>query len=58
MLRKEVIHPPSMIENPQDQADTNPKLPVVEVRSLEDICKAFQQSPESNSAELPYSSDI
>ncbi|MBA0843524.1 hypothetical protein Goarm_000706 [Gossypium armourianum] len=55
---EEVIHPPSMIENPQDQVDTNPKLPVVEVRSLEDICKAFQQSPESNSAELPYSSDI
>ncbi|MBA0573561.1 hypothetical protein Golob_000830 [Gossypium lobatum] len=27
---EEVIHPPSMIENPQDQADTNPKLPVVE----------------------------
>ncbi|KAL1126495.1 hypothetical protein V6Z11_A13G115700 [Gossypium hirsutum] len=53
----EVIHP-SMIEDPQDQADTNPKLPVVEVRSLEDTCKAFQQSPESNSAELPYSSDI
>ncbi|MFQ6654222.1 hypothetical protein Gotur_025297 [Gossypium turneri] len=55
---EEVIHPPSMIENPQDQVDTNPKLPVVEVRSLEDICKAFQQSPESNSAELPYSSDF
>ncbi|KAH1031859.1 hypothetical protein J1N35_044033 [Gossypium stocksii] len=54
---EEVVHP-SMIENPQDQADTNPKLPVVEVRSLEDICKAFQQSPESDSAELPYSSDI
>ncbi|MBA0701903.1 hypothetical protein Goari_022884, partial [Gossypium aridum] len=27
---EEVIHPSSMIENPQDQADTNPKLPVVE----------------------------
>ncbi|XP_022748318.1 uncharacterized protein LOC111297963 isoform X2 [Durio zibethinus] len=49
---------PGMIENQQDHADTNSKLPVVEAGSLEDIHNAFQQGPESNPAELPQSTDL
>ncbi|XVF06720.1 hypothetical protein REPUB_Repub06bG0075100 [Reevesia pubescens] len=49
---------PSMIENQLDHADTDLQLPVVEARSLEDIHNAFQQSPESNPAELPQSTDL
>ncbi|XWS57934.1 hypothetical protein CRYUN_Cryun09bG0215500 [Craigia yunnanensis] len=49
---------PSIIENQQDHTVTNSKLPVFEARSLEDIHNAFQQGSESNSAELPHSSDI
>ncbi|XP_039028365.1 uncharacterized protein LOC120162265 isoform X1 [Hibiscus syriacus] len=47
---------PSMIENQQGHTDTNPVLPVVAPRYQEDFHNAFQQSPESNPAELPNNS--
>ncbi|KAK8715151.1 hypothetical protein V6N13_042489 [Hibiscus sabdariffa] len=47
---------PSMIAKLQDHGDIKSKLPVVEVRSLENMHKAFQQDSKSSLAELPTSS--